>query len=136
MLPVRVVPLPGESIDSWLEATGRSMGLSQKQMFEVLGIPHARRQAFIELPTPSELQTLTESTGLDAPALLGMTLSRYDGTATAIDTRTGRRALTFPFGKRAGSRFCPHCLRETQGRWQLRWRLGWLGSAITRKFVV
>jgi hypothetical protein len=100
------------------------MDLSQQQMFELLGIPRSRRPAFIALPTPTELETLTESTGLEAPALLGMTLSRYDGTATAIDTRTGRRALNFPFGMRAGSRFCPQCLRETQGRWQLRWRLG------------
>jgi hypothetical protein len=42
VLPVRVVPLPGESIDSWLEPIGRSMGLSQKQMSEVIGyrLPH------------------------------------------------------------------------------------------------
>lgn len=125
MLPVRVVPLPEESIDSWLEAMCRNMDLSQKQMFEILGISRSRRQAFIERPTPTELQALTESTGLAAMALLGMTLSRYDGTAIAIDDLTGRRTLNFPFGMRAGSRFCPQCLQETRGRWQLRWRLGW-----------
>jgi hypothetical protein len=69
------------------------MDLSQEQMF-VLGVLYSRRQAFIALPTPAELQTLTESTGLAAPALLAMTLSRYDGTAIAIDTRTA--ALQIP----------------------------------------
>ncbi|WP_374227332.1 TniQ family protein [Streptomyces sp. AC512_CC834] len=31
---------------------------------------------------------------------------------------------------RAGSRFCPACLEETGGRWQVTWRLGWSFACI------
>lgn len=76
MIPVRVAPLAGKSIDSWLDATGRSMDLSQEQMFEVLGIPYSRHQAFIALPTPTELQTLTE---------FPWHLREYGGTSGVVD---------------------------------------------------
>jgi hypothetical protein len=35
LLPVRVMPLPGEDNYSWLEATARAIGLSAKQTLSV-----------------------------------------------------------------------------------------------------
>jgi TniQ len=54
-----------------------------------------------------------------------MTLDRYDGTGLRIrqDIRAVNRA--FPRSRMRFSRFCPDCLRDSGGRWQLFWRLGW-----------
>lgn len=133
---MRVDPLAGEAIDSWLETTGRRMDLSLGQMFDALGILRSRWNEFIVLPTSAELRILTESTGQAAPAVLAMTLSRYNGTALSIDSNTGGRARTFPYGTRAGSRYCPSCLKEAPGRWQLHWRLGWAFICLKHSLVL
>jgi hypothetical protein len=105
LLPVRVAPLAGEAIYSWLEATARTMGLSTKQTLRLPGIAEARRRTLVIRPTSTELERLTERTGVAAARLLAMTLSHYDGTAAEIDA-TGLVARTFPYGPRSGSRFC------------------------------
>lgn len=125
MLPVRVAPVAGEAIDSWLEALARSLELSLGQLFGLLGISKRRQHALVRRLTPAEIAILVEGTGVPAPVLLAMTLSRYNGTATELDDNTGLVNRSFPFAERAGSRYCPECLVETAGRWQLQWRLGW-----------
>ena len=125
MLPVRVAPVAGEAIDSWLEALARSLDLSLGQLFGLLGISKRRQQALVRRLVPAEIVILVEGTRVSAPELLAMTLSRYNGTATELDDNTGLVNRSFPFAARAGSRYCPECLVETSGRWQLQWRLGW-----------
>jgi hypothetical protein len=125
MLPVRVAPVAGEAIDSWLEALARSLDLSLGQLFGLLGISRRRHQALVRRLAPAEIAILVEGTRVPAPELLAMTLSRHDGTATELDGNTGLVNQSFPFAARAGSRYCPECLAETVGRWQLQWRLGW-----------
>jgi hypothetical protein len=115
----------GEAIDSWFEAISRGLELLVGQTLSLLGISSRRRAALILRPTTAELESLVEGTGVAGPALLSMTLSHYDGTATEIESHTGLITNSFPFGLRAGSRHCPECLAETQGCWQLHWRLGW-----------
>jgi len=125
MLPVRLTPVVGEAIDSWLEASARSLDLSLGQLFGLLGISLRRQQALVRRLAPAEIAILVEGTRVPAPELLAMTLSRYDGTATELNDNTGLVNQSFPFAARAGSRYCPECLAETVGRWQLQWRLGW-----------
>jgi hypothetical protein len=75
--------------------------------------------------TPAEAAGIGEATGQQSAQLHAMTLARYDGTGLRIrhDTKTADRA--FPWSRMRFSRFCPDCLRDTGGRWQLFWRLGW-----------
>jgi hypothetical protein len=54
-----------------------------------------------------------------------MTLSVYDGTALQLHPDSHRLDGAFPFGALSWSRYCSECLIESQGRWQLAWRLGW-----------
>jgi hypothetical protein len=74
---------------------------------------------------PGEQAALSAATGADPGVLSAMTLERYDQVAVSIDRE--RRTLTHPpaWRRHAGSRYCPACLRETGGRWQLSWRLPW-----------
>lgn len=125
MLPIRVAPVAGEAIDSWLEALSRSLDLSLGQLFGLLGISLRRQRALVRRPASAEIAILVEGTRVPAPEILAMTLGRYDGTATELDDNTGLVNQSFPFAARAGSRYCPECLAETVGRWQLQWRLGW-----------
>jgi hypothetical protein len=54
-----------------------------------------------------------------------MTLQRYDGVAVSI-ARPARTVVHPPARRRqTGSRFCPACLGDSGGRWQLAWRLPW-----------
>ena len=124
-MPVRVAPISGEAIDSWLEATARAVGLTAWETLKILGIPRSRWFGLVVRPTAGELESLTRATGISHNRLLSMTLSSYNGTAVEIDNSTGLVGPRFPFTLRGGSRFCPLCLAETRGRWQLRWRLGW-----------
>jgi hypothetical protein len=75
--------------------------------------------------TGSERDDICCATGIDKTAIVAMTLEPYDGTALAIDYARRRLNPAFPFGCRAWSRYCPACLAESGGRWQLHWRLGW-----------
>ena len=54
-----------------------------------------------------------------------LTLARYDGIALRLDRQSGHVVRNLLWGRAAGSRFCPECLAQTGGRWQLAWRLGW-----------
>jgi TniQ len=118
MLPVRVAPIEGEAIDSWIEATARAIDLPLGRVLGLLGIPAARYRRFIVRPTEVELGHIAGCTGVSPSRLLSMTLSRYNGSAIKIDA-TGLVDNRSPFARRIESRFCPNCLAETQGRWQL-----------------
>lgn len=140
-LPIRFAPYPGEALDSWLEAFAAWLSCPFTDVLGALGLPN--RDPAVAAPvlprwttvaTPDELAVITEVTGVAADVLTAMTLLPYDGHAVVIvpgQRRVHRQAL---WG-RAGSRFCPACLEETGGRWQLTWRLGW-SFACTRHHVL
>jgi hypothetical protein len=124
-LPLQVKPLDGESIDSWLEATALAAGLTLGALAAAGGLPATARPSWRNCLSPTEALALSAATGLTTSALQAMTLSRYDGLALRLDPETRRSDPRFPFGALSWSRFCPACLNETHGRWQLVWRLGW-----------
>ncbi|MEU6312263.1 TniQ family protein [Streptomyces sp. NPDC047014] len=140
-LPIRYAPYPGEALDSWLEAFAARLNCPFTDVLGALGLPN--RDPAVAAPilprwttvaTPNELAVITEVTGVAADVLTAMTLQPYDGHAVEIvpgQRRVHRQAL---WG-RAGSRFCPACLEESGGRWQLTWRLGW-SFACTRHHIL
>lgn len=112
VLPLRVAVLPGESLDSWLEALALRNGLRLHSLLRVLG-----------LPIPQNTRNLV--TGLPASALRNL-----ESLAALPAHRLDLAVVhpTIPFGaKRArGSRYCPTCLSERGGRWKLSWWLPWV----------
>ena len=75
---------------------------------------------------PAEAHRLAHATGVEVTRLHAMTLRRYDGHVVRVnqDNRTvGRSAW---WARTKGSRYCPRCLSERDGRWLLRWRLSWV----------
>jgi hypothetical protein len=131
-LPIRVDPLAGEALDSWLAAIAYRTQTAWADMLTALRPTRSEVTTYSAGQSnwtvylyPDEAAGIAAATGVDAAVIAAMTLARYDGTALAIDKT--RRCVTraFPWGRARRSRYCPRCLADTAGRWQLQWRLGW-----------
>ncbi|GGM88147.1 TniQ family protein [Dactylosporangium sucinum] len=113
-LPLRVLPSPGESLDSWLERTARRSGLPVRRLLPVLGLPTGQlggHHALVSGTPTSVLRRMERQAGLQLGRLDTTVVERYAG--------LGWEPLR-------GSRYCPQCLSEHSGRWAIRWRLPWV----------
>jgi hypothetical protein len=143
-IPVRLAPLPGEDLDSYLHAYAHRLHAGVGDILELAGLAarwDAGRLARGHRPwayhlDPAERGALAAVTGVPAEALAEMTLARYDGTGLAV-VDTGTRSPRHPRWWRhlAGPRFCPRCLAGNGGRWMLAWWLPW-AFACTRHHVL
>lgn len=138
-LPVRVDPVPGESLDSWLEALSRRLSTPAVDLLPALGLdvaPQRRRAAaFGVFLRADEASRVAEVTGVPVPVLQEMTLAHYDAVVRA-DPETRRLVPRHVWTQRPGTWFCPHCLAESGGRWQLRWQLGWSFACVRHRCLL
>lgn len=132
--PIRLAPLPGEALDSWLEALAHRLNVRLGDVLGELGLaaPFQRGVREITVPTDwtialheKEAARVAHATGTDPQQLHDMTLMRFDGRALRIDQANRQVSRHVLWGRPRGSRFCPECLAESGGRWPLTWRLGW-----------
>jgi hypothetical protein len=127
-LPIRLPPVGGEALDSWLEAVSHRLASAWGDFADAVGLPAPNGSGgtpWLTRLTTAEAVGISMATGQQQTLLHAMTLARYDGTGLRIrqDIRAVNRA--FPWSRMRFSRLCPDCLRDTGGRWQLFWRLGW-----------
>jgi hypothetical protein len=126
-LPLRLSPLSGEPLDSWLEAYCRRLDVTTGVLLAALGI----RSNIHGLPDhtvclhPAEARRLAHVARMEVARLHAMTLRVYDGHVLRVDQRSRVVARSAWWARTRGSRFCPSCLSERDGRWLLRWRLSW-----------
>ncbi|OBB75921.1 TniQ family protein [Mycobacterium sp. 852014-52144_SCH5372336] len=128
-LPVRVAPADGEALDSWLEMIAHRTNTMHADLLAAVGLKASTgmgTSAWMVQLTTGEAHMLSTAAAVSVNALEKMTLQHYSGRAVRIDPNTRTTSRAFPWGRGTGSRFCPACLDETAGRWQLRWRLGWV----------
>jgi TniQ protein len=114
-LPVRVAPVPGEAIDSWLEATAGGMGRSLGAVVRALDLPLTTRPGWIRWLSLDQLKTVEATTGVSSTIVEAMTLSVYDGTAVPRADRTQRRVQPGVPGPRTSCRASPG-LRQCRDR--------------------
>ncbi|MCX5377175.1 TniQ family protein [Streptomyces sp. NBC_00091] len=133
-LPVRLAPLPGEALDSWLEALARRLNTALGDVLRHLGFPARSRQGdhlkgippdWTILLSEQETMAIAHASGLDPQTITSMTLAHYDQRALRINFERRHVKRSVLWGRGGGSQFCPDCLRDSDGRWQLAWRLGW-----------
>lgn len=126
-LPIKIAPLPGEALDSWLETYSHRYAARWRDFKAALNLGPWRRisNSMMVMVSEDQAADIAYATGVTAERVHAMTLSTYSSRAVGIDPATGRFCAAFPWGRARGSRFCPYCLTETGGRWQLTWRLGW-----------
>jgi DNA-binding transcriptional LysR family regulator len=138
-LPIRLDPLAGEALDSWMEALAHRNHTVLEDLLGAVGLKTADIRSggntwIIELSS-DEAAAVSSATGIDVSAVQAMTLSHYAERALRIGPgATVNR--TFPWGRGRGSRYCPKCLAETGGRWQLRWRLGWSFACLRHRCLL
>lgn len=131
-LPVGIKPLPGESLESWLAALARHLEVEWGKFLSSI-LPWAlasQTHSVFQLNltahlTEVELRAISAATGIDAASIEALTWHRFDGIAGTVDEARRRMDMTWNFGR---SRYCPVCLQNSHGRWQLQWRLPWVFS--------
>lgn len=122
VLPLRVAPLPGESLDSWLEALGRRSGLPLTALLTILGLPRVfTTRLLVTSLEPHILRNLEHLTGLPERRLDAMVFGPG-----------------MPWGpqRQPRCRFCPQCLSEREGRWLLRWWLPWVFACTAHQVLL
>ncbi|ONI49957.1 MULTISPECIES: TniQ family protein [unclassified Streptomyces] len=125
-IPIGVAPSPGEALDSWCERYAHRLRTHTVDFADYLGLPHTSLRRMVRRLTEGELELLERRTGIGAEQLRAMTMEAFDGSLVRITGQT--RRLTAPANWRfygTTSRYCPACLADNGGRWQLHWRLGW-----------
>ncbi len=121
MLPLRVPIVPGEALDSWLEALARRSQVTVGTLTAALGWPVPATPGGLVAGIPGQvLRRIEDQAGLPAGRLDVAVLDRY-----------------LPLGpiRRRGSWYCPSCLAERDGRWLLAWRLGWTFACTTHRVL-
>lgn len=124
-LPFVVAPLPGEAMDSWIEHYARELIMTSRDFLTFLGLPAAQPARMTVMLTETEQAVLATRTGLEPDRLRAMTLEPWDTVAVTIRHQTRGLASPPHWRRHKGSRYCPHCLRESGGRWHLAWRTPW-----------
>ncbi|MEV6231814.1 TniQ family protein [Saccharopolyspora shandongensis] len=142
-LPIRVEPIPGEALDSWFAALAYRLHTPLGDLLADIGVLRRRDNLSglpADVPTewtvllrPAEITALADATGVNPVAIEAMTLARYDGQTLSIDPATRQVRKWRLWGRHSGSRYCPDCLADTGGRWQLSWRLGWSFACIIHR---
>lgn len=115
-LPLRVAPLPGEAIDSWLEALAARHRATFGAVLAQCDL-HASDVSGLGLlaPPSSTVDDIAFVTGVASDVVQDLTLPLGD-------VRGRGHRYRHCWGWRTSSRYCPRCLTETGGRWKLSWR--------------
>ena len=126
-LPISVVPLPGEALESWIAAYARRLHTTGNGLIAHLGLGSSRIAHMAVRLHDHEAAVLERATGVSGQALAAMTLQPHDGLAIAITPGRCALASRFPIGRFGTSRarYCPQCLARDDGRGPVTWRLPW-----------
>lgn len=122
-LPLRLSRAGDEGVDSWVAAQARRHDVSFADLVECFALATRHGLSWwLWLPQQAQ-QYVAEVSGLAPDDLRAMTFHRYlDETVAGGDVGEWKSALWI---RSSGSRFCPDCLRDNEGRWRLPWRLNW-----------
>lgn len=129
-LPIRIPPLAGEALESWLVALAHRLDVTWEELLDTVMPASLRQQTVVTAAkftawlNPDELAHIATVTAVDESRLHAMTLQPLDGTLITIDRR--RRIAWTSWGAITRQRFCPRCLADNHGRWSLDWRLPWV----------
>jgi len=127
-LPIRLAPLAGESLDSWLFAYAVRLQTPLSEFAAATGLD----DGFLRQPARSiaigenlpDVAVTAAATAIDPVALnrLWSPLARYSRAVRGRFAGSILRNLVVPL---AWSRFCPQCLATDGDRWKVTWRLPW-----------
>ena len=117
--PIRLAPLPGEALDSWLEALAHRLNAPLGDVLDDLGLAAPARNGIRDHAVPTdwtialreeEAARIAHATGADPQQLHDMTLMRFAGRALRIDQDKRKVSRHLLWERPRGCRFCPECL--------------------------
>jgi hypothetical protein len=124
-LPIVFPPVPGEALDSWIECYARRLHASTTGLLTAAGMTVIRMRELLHRLEDRQAEQLSAATGVSIQDLKAMTLQPWDGLAVRYNVIGAPRDDPVGFARLTGTRWCPHCLADSGGRFQLCWRLGW-----------
>lgn len=133
-LPIRIAPIAGEALDSWLERIAHRTHAAFGDVLAAVGLDSHRAHttsSWLLRLSAEDAQRVSAATGVAIDVLETMTLAHFSERALRISDDARALSRTFPWVRGSGSRFCPMCLKATGGGWQLTWRLGWTFACVT-----
>ena len=118
-------PDPDEAIDSWLRYLADHMCTTVSRLAREIGIELKTNPYHLirDLSEP-DLAAISRGTGVAVDLLRDMTLRRWEHLQLLPSPRM-RGTPPGAWKRGSGSRFCPDCLIESDGRWRLAWHLQW-----------
>ena len=127
--PLRIAPVDGEALDSWLEALSARMQVTWGDLLVGVGLPVERSRSYtsgwlVEL-TDLQARSISAVTGTDVATLQAMTLHHINRALLQGSTLAPESLESMLWLRGRRSRFCPRCLADIEGRWKLVWRLRW-----------
>lgn len=119
----------GESLGSWFDRYCSALSTTRKELYASVGFrlpASAWQQPDLSLRiSDHEAARMAYATGLLPADLHRLTMTKYEGRIVLFrQTRQGVDTH-FLWARGAGTRYCPACLKEDMGAWQLAWRLTW-----------
>lgn len=126
-LPICLTPVDGEALDSWLEALAHRNDVRWRDILAGVGLPPGRFGIFdpIVAIEPERATAISTAAGIPVDTVHAMTLGHYQRIWLRTAPTAGTVSRRFPWSNMRGSRYCPTCLAQSGGRWQLHWRLAW-----------
>ncbi len=122
VLPLRVAPLDGESIDSWLHALARRNGITAHRLLTVMNLPSpVKPHELVMGQTPENLRTLE--------AIAALPAGRLDSTVPPAAWFHGPARTRTP-------RYCPPCLTARGGRFRLGWWSPWTFACTRHRLLL
>lgn len=133
-LNVRVLPQPGEAINSWIGRYAHAHHAPRIALLRHIGIgPHERFDVSLNPHAGSALQV---ATGLSLDEMTLMTMAPYRHRVVEFEPNGRHIANHTLWANVAHTRFCPHCLDEDDGAWQQSWRLTWTFACLRHGCVL
>lgn len=137
---LRVAPTEGESLVSVLERTADRFDASVSDLLAELGIGIPTTvQGLVSGLSEHQIDAIATATGIAPETIQTMMLDSLIGMGLVRDERagdSGAEARWRLFARRRGSRFCPQCLEEDGGAWQLHHHLTWSFACVRHRVVL
>lgn len=129
-LPIRIRPVEGESLVSWLDRYCLALSTTRKELYASVGLrlPSAAGQETADYSlriSDVEAALLASATGVTTQDIHRLTLAKYEGKGVIYRKSRQGVDIHFLWARGTGTRYCPACLAEDAGAWQLAWRLTW-----------
>lgn len=149
VLPVCPPLGPGESLTSWTQRIAHTLALPYGLTLARLGLADDDRHS--SMPTDLGLRLTSQQahdlaliTSTPVDLIRRTVLLAYQDGPLSLTGLTSDTALTGPLNTLTRSEwvhltrsaYCPDCLRETDGVWQLAWRLPWMFACQTHRLLL